>query len=93
MTYEHDICGCYKYVGIPLSYDDAVIECASMNGELAKIDRGIIQLKMEHLIDYLSMQFTFLLLYISFTLVHHQIMWNYIFNMLDVALSLPEMIF
>jgi hypothetical protein len=30
-----------------MAYDDAVIICASMNGELVKIDRAIIQLKME----------------------------------------------
>jgi hypothetical protein len=65
VTYEHDICGCYKYVGTPLAYDDAVFKCASMNGELVKIDRGIIQLKIEHLIDYSSMQFTFVLLHLS----------------------------
>jgi hypothetical protein len=38
--------GCYFYVETPMAYDDAVIICASMNGELVKIDRAIIQLKM-----------------------------------------------
>jgi len=70
VTYEHDICGCYKYVGTPLAYHDAVIKCASMNGELVKIDRGIIQLKMEHLIDSLSMQFKFVLLHLCIYFIY-----------------------
>ena len=70
MTYERDICGCYFYVDTPLAYDDAVIICASMNGELVKIDRGIIQLKMEHLLDYLSMQLTFVLLHLGIYFIY-----------------------
>jgi hypothetical protein len=78
-----------------MAYDDAVIICASMNGELVKIDRAIIQLKMEHLLDYLSMQFTFVLLHLCIYFIYVSASSNNMelyFLILDVALSLPEMI-
>ena len=64
-----------------------------MNGELVKIDRGIIQLKMQQLMDHLSMQFTFFItIYFIYLSAPPNNMELY-FLILDVALILPEMIF
>jgi hypothetical protein len=75
--------------------DMIVLICRRLVSCVPKIDRAIIQLKMEHLLDYLSMQFTFVLLHLCIYFIYVSASSNNMelyFLILDVALSLPEMI-
>lgn len=64
--YEHDTCFCYKYLEKSLLHDEAVTECTSMNADIAKVNRAIMQVKIEQL---LSMKITVISTFFYFVTV------------------------